>query len=141
LDVAEYKKKFFTNPHPERRFAFRGIQGASIHYRDHSAALEFLQRVFGPPAYIEGEFTHGWKLGETWLSVFPSEVGNASNMEIPVYMESADDVDKLYQAFIEAGAAGEPPENTLMYESVRIAFVQDPFGVAWMLVAKTAKDK
>lgn len=55
-------------------------------------------------------------------------------MEIPVYLESANDVDKLHQAFIEAGALGEPPENTLMYEPVRIAFVQDPFGVAWMLV-------
>ena len=141
MNFAEYKKKFYADPQPESRFAFRGIQGASIHYQDYSAALDFLRRVYGPPSYIEGEFTHGWKLGDTWLSIFPSEDGNATNMEVPVYLESARDVDKLYQAFLEAGAEGEPPENTLMYEPVRIAFVKDPFGVAWMLVCEIAEEK
>jgi len=134
MDLAEYKEKFFTDPQPESRYDYRGILGASIHYKDRAAALEFLQRVFGPPAYVEGKDTHGWKLGESWLSVFPSDVGTATNMDIPLYLQSAEEVDKLYRAFIEAGAEGEPPKNNLMYEQVRIAFLRDPFGVAWILL-------
>jgi hypothetical protein len=41
-----------------------------------------------------------------------------------------DEVDALYQAFIEAGAKkGWEPFDTEMYEAMRFSFIDDPFGV------------
>jgi hypothetical protein len=140
MNFDEYKRAFYADPQPKSRYSFRGIHGASVHYQDYAAALLFLENIFGPPAYKEGEFTHGWKMGDTWLTAFPSKKGSAANMEIPIYLNNAADVDKLYQAFIESGSNGEAPADTLMYVPVRIAFVTDPFGVAWMLVCEQTSD-
>jgi len=134
MDYKEYRRKYFTDPAPEPRYQVRGIHGATLFYEDYQAALHFFQQVFGPPAYVEGENTHGWKIGDSWLTVFPANQGSPQNIEVPIYLQTAEGVDRLYQACLTAGAHGNPPQDTLMYLPVRIAIVTDPFGVMFTLV-------
>jgi uncharacterized glyoxalase superfamily protein PhnB len=136
MDFEEYCKRFFTNPPPEQKYRFRGIVGATLFYHDYPGALVFLQQVFGEPAYIEGEFTHGWQVGDSWLTVFPAKEGSPTNIEVPIYLQSQEEVYKLYRAFIAAGAQGDPPIDTLMYRPVWMTVVTDPFGVQYVLVCE-----
>lgn len=136
MDYAEYVRRFFRDPVPPERFSTLGLIGATLYYEDYAAALEFVTKVFGEPIYKEGENTHGWRLGLSWLTLFPGKAGNPTNVEVPLYMKSAQELDKLYAAFIAAGASGAAPQNTLMYEPVRMAILTDPFGVTWDLVAQ-----
>lgn len=134
MDFEEYRAKYYTDPPPKQRFAFAGVGGAILYYQNYAAALAFFRQVFGEPAYIEGQHTHGWQLGESWLTVFPAKEGNPTNLEIPIYLQNPAEVDALYAAFIEAGATGEPPQDTLMYAPVRMTVMTDPFGVMFTLV-------
>jgi hypothetical protein len=136
MDYAEYVRSFFRDPMPAERFSTHGVIGATLYYEDYATALEFVTKVFGEPIYKEGENTHGWRLGLSWLTLFPAKSGNPTNCEVPLYVKSAQELDKLYAAFIAAGATGEAPQNTLMYEPVRMAILTDPFGVTWDLVAQ-----
>jgi len=140
MDYNEYRDKYFSNPAPEPRFRFKGILGATLYYPDYQAALAFFNQVFGPPAYVEGEFTHGWQIGPTWLTVFPAKEGGPANQEVMLYLENETEVDKLFAAMIAAGAEGEPPVNTLMYTPVRIATIMDPFGGMFTLVAERSEN-
>ena len=134
MDYESYRKQNFVDPQPESRFAFAGILGATLYYQDYTAALAFYTEVLGPPAYIEGEHTHGWQIGETWLTLFPSKQGNPINVEVGFYVETPAEVDRLYAAFLAAGATGEPPIDTLMYTPVRMCVLTDPFGVSLAVV-------
>lgn len=134
MDFEEYRKKYFRDPAPEARYPLRGIHGATLYYPDYQAALHFFGQVFGPPAYVEGQHTHGWLIGDSWLTVFPAREGSPQNIEVPIYVESAKTVDQLYTAFITAGAKGDLPQETIMYRPVRMAIVTDPQGVTFNLV-------
>ena len=136
MDYEEYKKKYFVDPQPDPKFKFSGILGTALFYKEYQAALDFYSKVLGPPAYIEGEYTRSWILGETWLTLFPSKTGNPTNIEVPFWVETPDEVDRLYQSFIDAGASGEPPIDTLMGEPVRMCVLTDPFGVSISVVSK-----
>jgi hypothetical protein len=136
LDFNEYRSKYFTDPAPEQRFSFQGIRGAAVCYQDYQASLDYFTQVFGPPGYEEGEFTHGWQLGDTWLTVFPAKDGSPSNVEVLLYLKTAEEVDRLHAAMVVAGGQGEPPVDTLMYAPVRIGMVKDPFGGVFTLVAE-----
>lgn len=136
MDFEEYRARYFADPQPEQRFAFAGVRGATLYYQEYAAALAFFRRVFGEPAYVEGEFTHGWQIGESWLTVFPAKEGNPSNLEVPIYLQDSSEVDSLYAAFIAAGAHGDPPQDALMYAPVRMTVVTDPFGVMFTLVGE-----
>jgi len=139
MDYESYRKAYYANPAPEPRFKFAGLHGATLYYEDYQEALAFYTRVLGPPAYIEGEHTHGWQVGETWLTLFPSKAGNPINVEVQFHVISPEEVDRLYQTFLDAGAKGDPPVETLMYRPVRMAVLEDPFGatvsvVCWLAV-------
>ena len=136
MDFNEYRAKYYTHPAPEPRYSFSGILGTAVYYQEYQAALKFFQEVFGPPAYVEGAFTHGWQIGNTWLTVFPAKQGGPANMEVMIYLNTPEEVDRLYKAMIGARASGNPPVDTLMYVPVRIATLQDPFGGAFSLVAE-----
>ena len=77
----------------------------------------------------------GWRMGSTWLTLFPSKEAtypgsNPRNTEFAIQVAVPDEVDALYQAFIDAGAKkGWEPFNTEMYEEMRFCYVDDPFGV------------
>jgi len=134
MDFEEYRKKYYRKPPPEPQYHLRGILGATLYYQDYPAALDFFQQVFGPPAYVEGEHTHGWQIGNSWLTVFPAQEGSPHNLEVPIYLQTAAEVDRLFAAFIAAGAQGDAPIDTLMYLPVRMAIVRDPQGVTFNLV-------
>jgi hypothetical protein len=136
MDFEEYRRNYYTDPAPEPLFRFEGIRGAAVFYQEYAAALAFFEQVFGPPAYIEGEFTHGWRLGDTWLTIFPAKHGAPANTEVLIYLQSPEEVDRLYAAMTAAGATGEAPVDTLMYIRVHIALVRDPFGGQFTLVAE-----
>ena len=129
MDYETYRKKYFVDPQPEPRFKFSGVNGATLFYKDYQEALAFYKKVLGPPAYIEGEYTHGWKIGDTWLTLLLSKTGNPTNVEVPFYMDSPDDVERVYQAFISAGAKGDPPKKDIMYRPLYMCVLTDPFGV------------
>lgn len=136
MDYESYRKKYYTDPPPPQKFAFSGILGATLFYQEYELALAFFRQVFGEPAYVEGEFTHGWQLGNSWLTVFPAKAGSPANLEVPIYLQTPEEVDRLYAAFTAAGAVGEPPVDTLMYKPVRMTVMTDPFGVQFTLVAE-----
>lgn len=141
MDFEEYRARYYADPPPEQRFSFVGVRGATLFYPDYPGALAFFRQVFGEPAYVEGEFTHGWRIGESWLTVFPAKEGSPGNLEVPVYLQTPEGVDALYAAFIVAGAAGDPPQNTLMYVPVYMTVVADPFGVMFTLVCEMLPDE
>lgn len=136
MDFETYRKNYYMDPQPEPRFDLLGIRGAVLYYEDYPAALDFYTRVFGPPNYVEGALTHGWRLGESWLTLFPSRTGSPANIEAPFYLPTREAVDGLYAALLDAGAKGEPPSETLMYRPVYMALVIDPFGVKLDLVCE-----
>ncbi len=136
MDFEEYRRKYYVDPAPEQKYQFQGIHGATLFYQDYSQALDFFRQVFGLPAYVEGEFTHGWRVGNSWLTVFPAKEGSPSNIEVPIYLQTPEEVDRIYRSFIAAGAQGDPPEDNLMYRPVRMTVVTDPFGVMFSLVCE-----
>ncbi|MFN2145203.1 MAG: VOC family protein [Anaerolineales bacterium] len=136
MDFDEYRSKYFADPAPEPKYNFQGIRGAAVYYQDYQAALAYFEQVFGPPSYVEGEFTHGWRLGDTWLTVFPAKEGVPANVEVLLYLKDASNVDRLHAAMLAAGGQGEDPVDTLMYAPVRIAMITDPFGGVFTLVAE-----
>ena len=44
----------------------------SFYVKDYETAIAFYTRVFGPPQSDRPRIK-GWKLGDTWLTLFPSE--------------------------------------------------------------------
>jgi len=140
MDFETYRKKYHVDPAPQPRYLLRGILGATLYYQDYPAALSFFEHVFGPPAYLEGENTHGWRIGDSWLTVFPAREDSSRNVEVPIYLQTPEEVDRLYAAFLAAGAKGEEPIDTLMYLPVRMAMVTDPQGVTFNLVYEYGED-
>lgn len=65
MDYEIYRQNYFVDPPPKPRLNFAGIYGFSLFFEAYEEALDYYSRVFGPPAYKEGDFTRGWKLGET----------------------------------------------------------------------------
>jgi catechol 2,3-dioxygenase-like lactoylglutathione lyase family enzyme len=111
-----------------------GVNYVSLYVKDFEAAVEFYSRILDPPTYKKKE-TYGWKMGTTWLTIFPSKYGTAKgsnpcNAEFAIQVTTSEAVDELYEKFLEAGARDYcPPEDTKMYESMRFACVDDPFGM------------
>ena len=138
MDYDQYREKFFTVPAPEQRFKFRGLHGATLYFSDYEAAVSYYTRVLGEPAYVEGTGTRGWQLGNTWLTLLKGGTGNPKNMELNIIMQTPDEADRLQAAFIEAGGAGEPPSDELIYEPVRYCAVQDPYGTYILIISPLA---
>ena len=120
----------------EQRFNIVDLNYVSLYYEDFQGAIAFYEKVFGPPEQVDevGEI-YGWRMGSTWLTLFPGKVGtnkgsNPRNTEFAVQVSAPQEVDILFQALIEAGAKkGWDPEDTTMYEEMRFCYVDDPFGV------------
>jgi catechol 2,3-dioxygenase-like lactoylglutathione lyase family enzyme len=117
-------------------FTVVGLGYISLYYRDFDEAVSFYTRVFGAPLDVDGSGkTLGWRLSATWLTLFPSSAGtcpgaNPCNSEFAVQVSAPEEVDALAQNLVDAGARlGKAPEDTWMYERMRFAYVDDPFGV------------
>lgn len=128
MDYDSYRRNFFVDPQPEPRFEYLGLYGVTLFYADYEAAVDYYTRVLGEAAYVEGEGTRGWQIGNTWLTLLKWEKGSPKNVEFNIVMKSPQEAERLQEAFIEAGGSGEPPSDELMYEPVRFCSVVDPFG-------------
>lgn len=133
MDYETYRKKYFVEPAPEQRFAFDGINGITLYYQDYEAAADYFQQALGPPAYVEGENTKGWRVGDTWLTLLRGADGNPRNVEVMIVVQNQGEADRLQRTFIEAGGSGPYPVDTLMYELVHVCPVTDPFGTNFMI--------
>lgn len=106
----------------------------SLYLEDLDGGVEFYGELFGPPVYEEGKL-RGWRMGATWLTLFPSDAGscageNPRNTEYAIQVERPGQVDVLYRRLLDLGSVVcREPEDTWMYEPMRFACVDDPFGV------------
>ena len=136
MDYQEYRAKFFAEPQPEARFAFSALAGYAIYVEKYAEALAYYTAVLGQPNYIEGEFTHGWRMGDAWFTLFPAKAGGPRQMEVTLMMDSVAEAERLQAALIAAGGTGEAPSDELMYAPVRFCAVQDPFGTNLLIIAR-----
>ncbi len=127
-----------TSGSKDRPWTIVDLNYLSFYVRDYDAALLFYTDIFGEAECKEGSNEgriRGWRMGRTWLTLFPGSAGvnkdgNPSNAEFAIQLAAPDQVDALYQTFIDAGARSVwLPEDTEMYEPMRFAAVDDPFGI------------
>lgn len=118
------------------RFDIVGLNYVSLYPADHRAAIDFYTEVFGPiDVESPDDGVWGWQMGSTWLTVFPGTEGpdptaTSVNAEFAIQVGSPTEVDRLFEALVASGAkAGSAPEDTWMYEPMRFAYVDDPYGV------------
>ncbi|MEZ4862972.1 MAG: hypothetical protein R3C14_16760 [Caldilineaceae bacterium] len=133
MDYATYRSNYFVQPPPTPRFDFVGIHGATLFFAEYEAAVDFYQRVLGPPSYREGAYTHGWRVGNSWLTLLKGEAGAPRQVEVPLIMATPAEAERLQAALIAAGGKGTPPSDQLMYAPVRSCPVADPFGTQWLI--------
>jgi hypothetical protein len=135
MDYETYKKNFYADPPPKPHYNFTGAFGSTLYYEDYQAALVYYERVLGPPAYVEGAGTRGWRIGGGWLTLFQGKSGNPTNVEITFVVATPEEAETLQRAFIEAGGEGPAPSDELMYEPIRFCAVTDPFGVGLLIIS------
>ena len=118
------------------KYGIQSLSFVSLYFKEHAEAIAFYSKVLGPPDKVNEEESYtGWKLGDTWLTIFPSKIGtapdsNPCNTEFAICVSTDEQVDALFAAFVEAGATGNwKPEDTWMYDPMRFSAVDDPFGV------------
>jgi hypothetical protein len=139
MDYQIYKHKYFTDPPPKQRYNFTGGFGVTLFYQDYPAAIAYYRQVLGPPAYVEGEGTRGWRIGRGWLTLLKGKSGNPQNIEVTFVVSSPEEADALQRAFIEAGGSGQTPSDELMYEPIRYCPVTDPFGTDLLIISPLTK--
>jgi len=82
----------------------------SLYIEYFQEAIAFYTQVFGAPESIaENKAIYGWRMGATWLTVFPGKVGsspnnNPRNAEFAVQVSTLAEVDLLHQALIDAAS-------------------------------------
>jgi predicted enzyme related to lactoylglutathione lyase len=120
----------------ERAFTIVDLNYVTLYMKDYREAIAFYTSVFGEPGTADDNARiYGWRMGATWLTLFPSAGGidkenNPRNTEFAVQVSSVEEVDTLYKILIDAGARGcMAPHDTSMYEPMRFSCVDDPFGV------------
>lgn len=118
------------------RFSIVGLGYVTLYPVDFAAALRFYESVLGPLDRDDpDDEVWGWRMGNTWLTLAPNAHGTEPgseprNVEFAIEVASLSEVDRLYRAFVAAGATpGSPPRDTEMYVPMRYAYVDDPFGV------------
>jgi hypothetical protein len=136
MDFEAYRKKYFVEPQPEEKFGFTGQIGITLYFKEYKRAVDFYQQALGPPAYVEGKSTKGWRVGSEWLTLLRGKRGNSENVEIQILMKTPDEAERLQAAFIEAGGTGQTPSDQLMYEPIRSCPVKDPFGTELLIFSR-----
>lgn len=140
MNFEEYRRAYFVEPPPNQRFLFRNSFGVTLFYEDFQEAVAFYTKVLGEPAYVEGEGTRGWPVGEGWLTLLQGKSGNPTNVEIALELPTVEEAEAMQRALLAAGAKGAPPSDQLMYRPVRTCPVTDPFSVDIMIIAPLGDD-
>lgn len=134
MDNAGTGKRGTEDPNGDRGFEVAGLAYVTLYIEDYEKAVAYYTGVFGEPDCKQAQFM-GWAMGDTWLTVFPSKTGNAPgknprNMEFAVRVKAREQVDVLHARLVELGGVDKwTPEDTEMYDKMRFACVDDPFGV------------
>ena len=117
-------------------FQIVDLNFVSLYMLNLEEAVAFYAKIFGPPDQVYEKGPHyGWELGATWLTLFESKAGtvpesNPRNAEFAIQVAEPDEVDRMYDAFLAAGAKKcMVPEDTEMYVPMRFCCVDDPFDV------------
>jgi catechol 2,3-dioxygenase-like lactoylglutathione lyase family enzyme len=111
-----------------------GIAYPSCYVPDLPAARAFCERVFGPAGHEE-EGISGFRVGDTWLTLLDGRYGpppppGTCRGEFGLRMASPADVDAFHARAAESGAVTVmAPRDTKMYELMRYACVDLPFGL------------
>jgi catechol 2,3-dioxygenase-like lactoylglutathione lyase family enzyme len=120
----------------KQKFQIVGLNYVSLYLLNLEEAVTFYTKIFGSPEAVDKKGPlYGWKLGSTWLTLFPSKIGTAKesnpcNAEFAIQVAMPEEVDRLYETFLAEGATKcMEPEDTEMYEPMRFCCVDDPFGV------------
>src|ERR1051325_6443270 len=94
----------------DRPYRIVGLNYVSLYVLELKEAVAFYSAVFGPAEHSEEDAdTYGWRMGDTWLTVFPSRAGtdpasDPRNAEFAIQVAKTEEVDALFQALIDAGA-------------------------------------
>lgn len=115
--------------------AHRGIGGVALFFEEFEAAVRFYEAALGPPAYAEGDDTRGWNVGGAWLTLLRREGARPRDVEFTLPVRDADEADRLQASFVAAGAEGDPPRDTWMYEPLHLCAIRDPFGAEILIVS------
>jgi hypothetical protein len=135
VNYEEYHQTYFSDPMPEHRFNFCGTFGVALFFEQFESAVDYYQKVLGPPAYMEGIGTRGWQIGCGWLTLLKGRTGSPSNAEVIIQMDTPEQAERIQQAFISAGGRGPEPSDQMMYMPVRYCPVIDPFGTQLLFVS------
>jgi hypothetical protein len=135
MDYQAYRNAYFVDPSPAPRYPFLGSVGVTLYFEAYEAAVTYYAQVLGPPAYVEGEGTRGWPLGDGWLTLLRGQAGSPRNVEITLPVATPADAERLQRAFLEAGGEGPAPSDQLMYAPVRSCPVRDPFGTELLIIS------
>jgi len=117
------------------RFAFSGAFGVTLFFEEFAAATAFYGDVLGPPAYVEGDDTRGWRVGDGWLTLLPGKNRTSQYVEVQLRVDTPLEAERLQRAFVEAGGTGSASSDQLMYEPIRSCPARDPFGVDWLFLS------
>ncbi len=120
----------------ESPFNIVDLNFVSLYFSNLNEAVAFYTKILGPPDEEHEEDPHyGWELGATWLTLFESKAGtvkgsNPRNAEFAIQLAEPGEVDRMYEAFLQAGAREcMKPRDTEMYVPMRFGCVDDPFDV------------
>jgi len=138
--MEQEKNRLSDRPGPPARprFRIRTTGGPVLYFADFDAAVAFYTAVLGEPGYREGSGTRGWAIGDSHLTLLRGGDGSPRNTEIGLVMETAEEADRLQEAFIAAGGTGPVPSDEVMYEPIRYCPVTDPFGTELLIYAPLA---
>lgn len=140
MDYQQYLDAYFVQPQPTPRFAFESLNAITLFFEAFAEAVAFYREVLGEPAYSEGAYTRGWRIGSGWLTLLKGRKGNPANVEVAIFMQSPAEADRLWQAMVAAGAQPGVVTDTLMYEPVHLCPVTDPLGTQLLIIARREMD-
>lgn len=141
MNYQEYRAAYHKDT--ASRYAFDRGFSAALYTPEYRNAVAFYSRVLGDPQYVEGELTHGWRIGNGWLTLFPLEyldgydrqAGRLNPVELQFHLDGLSQLRALRAAFISAGGRGPEPSRELMYVPLWFAPLEDPFGNRVILTA------
>jgi hypothetical protein len=111
-----------------------GVEYPSFYVEDMAQADAFWSSICGPCTFTEDNLL-GWKLGDTWITIFPAKFGpkkdtDPCNTEFAIRVKTPADVDRLYDRMIALGSKEySKPADTWMYKRMRFSCLDTPFGV------------
>jgi hypothetical protein len=141
MDYESYRHDYFVEPQPLPRFRFQNTFAVTLYFEDYEKAIAYYENVLGPPSYVEGDGTHGWRIGNGWLTLLKGTQGSPTNVEVGFELGTPEEAERLQREFIAAGGTGQSPSDQLMYRPVRFCPVVDPFGTEILIIAQLGESE